>query len=1122
MENQVPVIEVDNEAAAGFAYIGSEEALDAAIKAQRIQKLRKSIKGAFNKEVLYATKFTDTDIFSAAAIHKKKYGTYTNASFGSKVYREYWREQGHRALHGYRNPKTGVWITGYHYFFLNFKQLEIVDDPYAPVSTKSTSFPRFWAIHWHFFMAIQEAEENGKHLCLLKPRGTGFSELFSSMGARDYTMQRRKKSFYFAAHKDYLLGEGIVQKVWDNMEYLNQNTERGFKRLRQKKDTDFHKRASEVTRKGDEVWKGGEVFARIIDNPNKARGARGYKIYYEEGGSFPKVDKAWNICRPLVEQGGVATGTMILWGCVCAGTKVWDGNGKLVNIEDIQQVDGILSYDGEDVGYEYIEGLKPTIEKPCYRITTENGNIIECSYDHPLLWSKEKWRSHGILKERKIGFIKAEEVKEGDYLFTPNKVNIFGAKNKEHARLLGLLIGDGNYSDLKYRISLSVNDKEIEDFINEYYPSAISYREKKNKHSDNYHKDYTFKPLAYFRQVLQEADIMGQSKEAKRLPANIHIYNKQSVAELLAGYFDADGSVKYNRKKGGSVVLTSISEELLKEVKYQLIKFGIHCSILEENPKGGFGDKANQRHKIYRLYINRGNSIKNFYLNIPISIKSKIVNLMSAVGHTSKTIGTVKKAKYIHNEHYYKGDYFINKEFQDLEVFRVKKVEFIGEKKVYNLTTSDTHTYLANNFITGNTGGEQGPGIAGLEDIFRHPRAYNCLEFDNCWEEDQGGKPHGFFFPVEACMDRFMDKDGNPDFEAGKAFHLMERATIREDKPEKEDAYIAEYCMTPTEALLRLASNHFPIAELQRQRLRVTNNKGIQGFLKYGDIVRDGGTGKFKFQIHPNGRKRAMQEYPHDQAGDLSGCVTMIESPYTDQLGHVPSNMYYVIVDPFYKDEAEDKTSLGAAYVYKAANNFSASEGDIIVAWYVGRPRTTDKFHKTVFDLARFYGATIQSEIAGGGKGLYDYAKVNKLLHLCELEPSLMFNKSVEVKETSKSYFMNMSAERVTQALTYLADWLLVERSITSDDSGKTITVLNLNKIYDVGLLDELIKFSDDGNFDRISAMRLLPFMIKEKHEVEIQRNSKKKSDYWNRTFHSGVTNYDSNSLPMDEMKMDD
>lgn len=730
-KEQAPIIEIDEEAAAGFAILGDEDGLEEAIIVKKIQALRKSIKGTFNKKVLYETKFTHTKEFSPAAIHKKKYGYYTSATFGTKVYREFWKEQGRRCREGYQNPITGVWVTGYHYFFLNFKQLEIVVDPYAPVSEKETDFPRFWAIHWHFFMAIQEAEEGGKHLCLLKPRGTGFSELFSSMGARDYTLKRKKKSFYFASHKDYLVGDGVLQKVWDNLEYLNQHTERGMKRLRQMKNQDFHKRASEITGEGNEIWKGGEIFGRIIDNPNKVRGARGHKLYFEEGGSFPSVSKAWNICRPLVEQGGIATGVMILWG----------------------------------------------------------------------------------------------------------------------------------------------------------------------------------------------------------------------------------------------------------------------------------------------------------------------------------------------------------------------------------------------------TGGEQGKGIAGLEDIFKHPKAYNCLEFDNCWEEDQGGKPHGFFFPVEACMDRFMDEDGNPDLLLGREFHLMERATIREDKPEKEDAYIAEYCMTPTEALLRIASNHFPIAELQRQRLRVVNSKGIQGFLKYGDIVKNGSTGSFEFQLNPAGRKNVINEYPHDQAGGLDGSVVMIESPYRDQLGNVPSDMYYLLVDPFYKDETQDKTSLGAVYVYKAKNNLSNSEDDIIVAWYAGRPRTTDKFHKIVFDLAQFYGGTVQSEIAGGGKGLYDYAKIKKLLHLCELEPSLMFNKSVEVKESSKSYFMNMSTERVTQALTYLNDWLLEERSLTSDDSGKTIVVLNLNKIYDVGLLDELIKFNDDGNFDRISALRLLPYMIKEKSEVEIAKTSKKRKEYWDRTFHGGVTNNSGNSLSMDEMK---
>ena len=168
MGKQAPVIDVDYEASKGFAFVGDGEGLEEAIKAKKIQELRKTIKGTFNKDVLYSTRFTDTHLFSEVALYKKKYGYYTSHTFGSKPYREFWNREADRCRDGFRNIVTGVWITGYHYFFLNFKQLEIVDDPYAPVSTKSTNFPRFWAIHWHFFHAIREAEEGGKHITLLK------------------------------------------------------------------------------------------------------------------------------------------------------------------------------------------------------------------------------------------------------------------------------------------------------------------------------------------------------------------------------------------------------------------------------------------------------------------------------------------------------------------------------------------------------------------------------------------------------------------------------------------------------------------------------------------------------------------------------------------------------------------------------------------------------------------------------------------------------------------------------------------------------------------------------------------------------------------------------------------
>jgi len=60
-------------------------------------------------------------------------------------------------------------------------------------------------------------------------------------------------------------------------------------------------------------------------------------------------------------------------------------------------------------------------------------------------------------------------------------------------------------------------------------------------------------------------------------------------------------------------------------------------------------------------------------------------------------------------------------------------------------------------------------------------------------------------------------------------------------------------------------------------------------------------------------------------------------------------------------------------------------------------------------------------------------------------------------------------------------------------------------------LLKELIKFNaTEGNYDRVSALRLLPFMIKEKsnQEYRIRQDASQKS-FWDRDFHSNTVSVD-------------
>ena len=57
----------------------------------------------------------NADKFRPAAIEYDKTGRYTAAPKGTKEYRDYWKEQLERCIHGYVTD-DGEFITGYFYF----------------------------------------------------------------------------------------------------------------------------------------------------------------------------------------------------------------------------------------------------------------------------------------------------------------------------------------------------------------------------------------------------------------------------------------------------------------------------------------------------------------------------------------------------------------------------------------------------------------------------------------------------------------------------------------------------------------------------------------------------------------------------------------------------------------------------------------------------------------------------------------------------------------------------------------------------------------------------------------------------------------------------------------------
>lgn len=416
------------------------------------------------------------------------------------------------------------------------------------------------------------------------------------------------------------------------------------------------------------------------------------------------------------------------------------------------------------------------------------------------------------------------------------------------------------------------------------------------------------------------------------------------------------------------------------------------------------------------------------------------------------------------------------------------------------------------------TGGTDGPSIEGLDSVFNNPEAYDMLTFNNIWEEGMEATTCGYYVPCFKTYSSFMDSDGNIDIEGATLYDDLEREKKKKlNDPKKYDQRVAEYSRTPSEALQRLAFNIFPTAECLQWRKELLTNPELTAFIKYG-IVYPNKDGIWKFEPKPEAIP--ILKYPHDQDDDkdrenLEGCVTIYEDPRCDIKGNVHDGLYSVVVDPYYKDQAEDLTSLWAAYVIKHKTDDDIY-GDKIVASFIGRPMSLETAYRNTLGLAEIYNAKIQSEIAGGGQGLFDFLKREKKLHKAEFEPTQFNTKENGANERNRNYFMNLNSDEKRNGLSYFAEWLMKPRGI--DIFGNTLR--NLHTIYDIALLQEIIKFNGDRNADRISSMIVGMFTFREAIIVNINKKKEtKEDDFYNRKgFGSDDSGGDDDFISLDQM----
>lgn len=136
-------------------------------------------------------------------------------------------------------------------------------------------------------------------------------------------------------------------------------------------------------------------------------------------------------------------------------------------------------------------------------------------------------------------------------------------------------------------------------------------------------------------------------------------------------------------------------------------------------------------------------------------------------------------------------------------------MESIGVRRIYNLTAGDSHTYLANDFITHNTGGDSDPkALDGLSQMFYNPEAYNILPYKHNFTSDGQYVKTAFFLPAYAMLidPEYMDHRGYTDMVKAREYFDGER---KKKSGQVLLDYCAEYCYTSEDALLKQGSNIF-------------------------------------------------------------------------------------------------------------------------------------------------------------------------------------------------------------------------------------------------------------------------------------------------------------------------
>lgn len=400
--------------------------------------------------------------------------------------------------------------------------------------------------------------------------------------------------------------------------------------------------------------------------------------------------------------------------------------------------------------------------------------------------------------------------------------------------------------------------------------------------------------------------------------------------------------------------------------------------------------------------------------------------------------------------------------------------------------------------IFSGTGGDMEVG-KDAGDMFFSPGGYGILEFDDIWEHR--GKV-GWFVPATKARNEYKEPKtlaeylniDHPDLREIIILVSNEQKCMDEFiTPMREDAARsgnpsrilknkAYWPIKPSECFLVLSQNPFDTEECEKQLFKI-KHQGVKTGTPV--ILKEDKTGRVYHEFVREDETYPITEFPV-KSQDPKGCVVIYEFP----VSNAPWLLYVGGIDPYKQDQAKFSDSLGAIYIFKRIHNILDEKfQDMIVAQYVGRPSNKIEWYENARMLLKYYNALALCE--NEDVGFIDYMLYTKKEGhyladqpewIKEVHPNTTVKrkKGVHVTPQLRAHYNGF-------LLNYQREPVFME---SNEDGSEQKEVLGTCRILDQMLLEEMIKYNQTGNFDRVVAASLaITLARKLDPDINIQSN---------------------------------